>query len=1301
MRPPHENSDIKSYLINNLYDRNFFHRDIPGLLCPIEDANKAFDEIKSLYTKQKIDALNESQLEERIIKPVLECLGWHLLSKESKIIQGKRIAPDWTLFAQKEVRERHLALDKEERKAVFEGIISFCESKAADKPLDTKKASKLENPYVQLLEYLNYTRISFGFLSNGREWWLVDNSRISSEKRYLRVKLEKIIEDDAAKAFRYFYHFFRRDNFIPEKPEKEAPIKKMARREAMIRREVEEDLRRVVYGTDGRDSLFERLGRALYLASGEDASPENLWWVFENSLYLVFRLLFIAYFEDKYGEQLEGHPSYKHLSLKAVHDLLDDERPFLGWNNLKLLFTTLADGNADLGIPLLNGGLFEHDRASLLNRPQVIDNAALKTVLDDLFYYEGGMLRRDFRTLSITHLGSIYEGLLEFEFRVTEETLYYLEYRLKRKSGFKQMEGYFDTYEAETLRSLKGCEILAERHYPKAALYLVSSQNSRKASGSYYTPAELSFPLVKRAIDHHLDKLDSVLDLRILDNACGSGHLLIEALNYLTRKALERLEDDGALAAQLAEEKGKIENTLRGFGLEVDEFAVLKRILLKQVVYGVDMQPFAVELAHLGLWIDTFVFGTPLSFIEHRVKVGNSLIGTTIRYLGDHLASYSMSLLRDAMKNRFKQLQVVYKKLSAIRDTTPEEVARSNAIYRNEIRPALEAMDRVLSLINLRDMLRHEGKEEEATAIERGEDFAPRAMDGRDVKLCLELAKYKERYRFFNWELEFPEAFAGNGRKGFHIIVGNPPWDKTKFLEPDFFSQYRSNYRTMTNKQKAAIKADLLDKPHILKRYNEGQTWVQAVNEYYKAHYPYNAGSGDGNIFRFFVERNLSLLLPGGTLNYVLPTALLTEEGSDTLRQHIFEHYRITRFDGFENRERIFPDVDTRYKFGLLQIENAKDADQTARMRFMLTNPTVLEGEDGVFEYAIEDVRATSPRHMAYMEVGGGRDDLEILRRLYARYPELNLNWLDFRNELHATNDKGIFIETDAPAGLLPLYKGASVWQYDSRYAGPEYWLDPKTFDDYLRNKEITRMVRDIHPALAAPPAGASQVQAVLDALGLKNKKELARFVRPDRSYYRLGFRDIASDTNERTLVAAIVPKDIGAQNTLWVSIPKYYYFKGKKNVGVNSVPLERLFYAQALFNSIVVDWTLRFSAAIHVNKTYLTRLPLPQPSDTELAENPVYRELVLNSLSLSLHHNQEGFAELQGSFGLTDADLPHTKKQADMLKIRNDCLIAGLYGVSKEELGHMLGSFKVLGNKRPQYVKALLEAYASYPHAT
>jgi hypothetical protein len=1260
-----------------------------------------FEAIKKILLTCDVSALSEPQVEKSVVAPILEQLGWTPLPQEHKVIQGKTLVPDWTLFASP--ADRHSYLSLTDRKHSLEKIASVVESKAPDQPLDTRKANR-DNPYFQLLEYLTFMRLPFGFLTNGREWRIVDNREVSAEKQYVSVFLEKILIDDAVDAFRVFHALFGRKSFVADEANAESLFTRLTHADAARKTLAEDDLRRVVYGTDGRESMFEQAGKSLFAATGNDATPGNLGAIFENALYFVFRLLFVSYFEDRHWDLLKRHSSYSGISLRALYDGLHDAEPakWSGWAALQRLFDVLDRGDANLSIPLLNGGLFDKNRAPMLALARVMNNGILYSILNKLLTVGGNAVeRRDFQSLSVTHLGGIYESLLEYEFRVAEEDISYIDYR--RRGSSARLDGYFDLYDAEAIRrEARGgeCVLFHDTLFPAGSLYLVGSRNSRKVTASYYTPQSLSFPLVKKAIDHRLEKLEgkSILDLRILDNACGSGHVLIECLRYLANRALERMDSDGELREVLKDEKSRIDDVMKDIGLswmEIDEFAILRRILLKRVIYGVDLQPFAVELAHLGLWIETFIFGTPLSFIEHHVKAGNALIGTSGTAFRNAVSrsGRQSDFLWLTIEERSEKLLEVRRRLNRLQDTTAADVEKSKRIYASAIIPVLDELKLLRDAVTCRDM--------QIAEMEGGGRF--------NIGLCLidllnesgncaeyraNIENYQNKYGFFNYALEFPEVFSTDN-PGFDIIVGNPPWDKTKFEDPMFFEQYRSNYRSLPNSRKAAIRVELLSKPYIREKYETRKRSVRAVNGYLKNAYPLNAGSGDGNLFRFFVERNIRLLAVGGTLNYVLPTALLTDDGSTKLRKYIFEHLRVNYFDGFENRLSIFPDVDSRYKFGLLQIEKTRDETQSARMRFMLTDPLVLNTDEGIFDYPLAAVRAMSPVHMAYMEAGGGAKDIDLLTRFYRKFAPLNPEWIDFHNELHATGDRSVFHESGGD-GCIPLYKGASIHQYDSLYGDrmlglPEYWLNCDELDDHLRNREIGRMIAEAYPG-HPPIRDTSRRITVLRALGLREVAELGKFVVPDRKFFRLCFRAIASDTNERTLLAALVPKDIAAQHALWVSVPKKYVFdSSSRSIKIVETPVVRLLFAQAVFNSIAADWVLRFSTSINVTKSVLMRQPMPQPTDEDLSTNPVYMEIARNSALLSLYFNHGGFREIQEYMGIAGSEIPATEGMAERVKIRNDVLVSGLYGVSRAEMEYMLSSFRIFGRNRPEYCAALI----------
>ena len=1245
--------------------------------------------LQTHFDADTLAARNEAQLEEKFIAPLLAQLGWFKAYQVGLTVQGKFAKPDYCLVMHA-AQENELIATKDHLL-----IAAICESKAWDKKLDTGKADAKDNPHHQLQGYLSTLRVRFGFLTNGRLWRVYDTDKITAKKTFIEFDLEKICALQAGaektRALALFAFFFCRDTYVrPAAGAQASAIAQAIAASADFTLAVEENLKAVIYGYAGEDSLFEIMGRAIFKANPK----ASLASVYESSVVLLFRLLFVVYFEDKNAALLKAHPFYQRFSLDHIFQTLrgqsaDREQLHDGVYALKQLFEMLDEGAEDIDIPLFNGGLFDPARAPLLLRPKIFSNATLRELLAKLLYktHRGNTLfdtKRDFKNMSVTHLGRIYEGLLEFRFERATENAVYLEFESSATKG-KPVEAYFDTYDSANLRKEKGFKSLREVSVKKGEVFLKSASNSRKTTASYYTEPVLSQPLVKASVDHAIASAVAAgnvdgrafMNLKILDNACGSGHFLVEALGYLTDLALARLDTDAALQQLVDEERTKITGQLQFLNLDYvpEDAQILKRALLKRCIFGVDLNPFAVELARLSLWMDSFIFGTPLSFIEHHVQHGNSLMGASVQ---DFINYNAVEVAQDDMfvENlgaRFDDLRTVMHELDAMRDTTAEEVEQSKALWKNTIAPKLNLLSRALSFVCTGRAMLAEGEPQAWEALKKTPDIISQLFDDAVKKSAAlkQVEAYAARYHFFHFEVAFPEAFAG-GRRGFDIVVGNPPWDKTKFSDTDFFPQYHSNYRSLKNIEKAAVQKRLLVSAHIKAAYEEAQTGADVANSYFKAAFPHNKGAGDGNLFRFFVERNLGLLAEGGSLNYVLPSALMFEEGSMALRQHIFTHCHMPFFHSFENNKGIFPDVHRSYKFALMQIVNRLPVtaqDRVIDTAFYVLDPAELENPTRHVPYPLETLKALSPDQWALMELRDGAD-LPILQKCYGAFAALSPDWLDFRNELHMTSDKDLFLEKQA-SGLLPLFEGKMIWQYSHQHDKPQYWLDAAAFDQRLNSKELHRMAQD----LGVPKAQVAQH---------------ASAVRHDRDFVRLAFREIARDTDERSLIFALLPKNSGYGHTLFADAAKSYFLDAQGQVQVQAVSPLRLLFALAWFNSVPVDWLARFMIQIHISKTYLYRLPMPQPTDDEIRANPDFAQLAKNALLLSLTASWDDFCELAPLFDVQKHDLPHTAKAQDTLRAQNDKLVAQLYGITDAELAHLLRSFKVMANKRPEYMALL-----------
>ncbi|WP_218984796.1 class I SAM-dependent DNA methyltransferase, partial [Campylobacter jejuni] len=693
---------------------------------------------------------------------------------------------------------------------------------------------------------------------------------------------------------------------------------------------------------------------------------------------------------------------------------------------------------------------------------------------------------------------------------------------------------------------------------------------------------------------------------------------------------------------------------------EVDESDILKRLLLKRIIYGVDLNPFSIELTKLSLWIDSFIFGTPLSFIEHHIKCGNALINSNLSDFKDLIKQNSSNLFTNSITQEFEILQEVFEKLDNLKDTNEEQIKQSKQIYQNEITPKLNKLNLYLNYINT---LHFVNKEELQILKALSQDDIQNLSQNEQAKNII--SKYQKEFNFFNYELEFPEITENQVFKGFDIIIGNPPWDKTKFSDSDFFPQYKSDYRSLIASKKKEIQDNLLAKDYIKQNYEKQKAYINDLNEYYKKAYPLNKGSGDGNLFRLFVEKNLSLLKQDGNLAYVLPSALMFEDGSLILRKEILENKTLEYFYSFENNKAIFIDVHRSYKFALMLIKNTQ-ANHTHKIKMMFykTDINSLKNKDEILTLNLKDIKKLSPTHLALMELKD-KQALEILRKSYNAFQNLSFDYIDFRRELDMTNDKDLFIE-EFREGLLPLYEGKMIHQFDANFSQATYFLEKAKFDERLKSKELYRAKK---------------------ATGKELNPKLIKY---DREFFRLGYRKIASDTNERTLIASLLPKNCGGADSTYSNIPKQYVLKDDV-ICMDIVPYERILFVLALFNSLVVDFIIRNMVQINVSKSYLERIPLPQPSDEEIQNNEIYKTLAKNALLLQLYNDQNHhFDELKQEFNIKNEEIPKTKKAYDILRAKNDLLVKELYGLSDDEFSYMISTFKVLNEKQSEYITLL-----------
>ena len=521
------------------------------------------------------------------------------------------------------------------------------------------------------------------------------------------------------------------------------------------------------------------------------------------------------------------------------------------------LFAVIDQGRRDVNVPLYNGGLFttkpsqgdrtpEAETARFLMQHKIPDRylaLGLDLLARDVDDKRHDLVFIDYKSLGVRQLGSIYEGLLEFRVRVAPETM-----AVVKGKKTEEVVPYQEAVSAKRKVLTKGRGRNAEeRLYQPGDVYLENDRLERKASGSYYTPdhivkyiventvgpvlvekfqklrpefrkAQVAYSQAVRRADGFVRQglqpddpakvvngygwlVDDLFDLKVLDPAMGSGHFLVEAVDFICDRILG--QRDGFLHAFpwnpvtkcLQDTREAILTEIERQGVTVDasrltDINLLKRHVLKRCVYGVDLNPMAVELAKVSLWLDCFTIGAPLSFLDHHLKCGNSLIGTTVQDVQAEMARMAKGHTGDLFGGPFQGLlasTAVIEQLRRIPDATLEEAELSHALYaafEKSQAPYKAALNIWVSdhfgNAKAREYLTLAGSDLVRQLGPDGPTLAPEYLQA-----IAQAAKIGAEKRFFHWDLEFPEAFVDialgawkpKREQGFDAVVGNPPYD--------------------------------------------------------------------------------------------------------------------------------------------------------------------------------------------------------------------------------------------------------------------------------------------------------------------------------------------------------------------------------------------------------------------------------------------------------------------------------------------------------------------------------------------
>ncbi len=911
-------------------------------------------------------APGEADTERDLIEPVLTLLGW-----ADRVVQtaaGRSDVPDFLLFPNAAAKAAAVQVGKTAER--YRHGASIVEAKAWGVSLDRGSAAS-PAPSTQMLRYLGTVEVQsagnirFGLLTNGRYWRLYDQKARSRLEGFVEIDLADCVAGTpkADHRLRLFLTLFARAAFIPDVAGATTLTAALDASRAFESR-VTTALATTVF-----DTVFPTL--AASLAAADPERPAILDRAYldalrEAALTWLYRLLFTLYAEDRDLLPTRSRDDGLWAMRRDIAAKVDRTYAFATRRtsydgDLRDLWRQIDTGDDGIGLPPYNGGLFAAARSPLLARAVMPDHV-FAPLLDAMSRERTSAYPRfiNYRDLSVQHLGSVYERLLEFD-------------------------------------------LVAEG----AGIAVRPQTFARKTSGSYYTPEDLVMLVIWRTLTPLLDERRAAfaeasandraaLDpasaftrLRVVDPAMGSGHFLVSLVDYLADETMRATEDATAdhpgyrspLLDRLAAIRDRITAQAVANGWTIDDRLLVdrqlvRRIILKRVIHGVDKNPMAVELAKLSLWLHTFTVGAPLSFLDHHLRCGDSLAGEWVRPAIDRMRLGAPLFRFDAIANAERITGV----MSAIEeasdaDLTEVHASRDNFALVEEATAEANAMfsflqgyrwveaGAVAALAQARRLRKQataaartdpaEARRlgQEAAALSRRGVAFDELLEGRlgppeaaldiaygrigDPDLAWDqLARAAHVARvanFFHWEIAFPGVWTNTQSTapagGFDAVVGNPPWDRLKMQEVEWFAARR---RAIAAASRASDRAAMVrrlkdDGDPLAADYPRASEMaalaarMAGLDADKGGQFPL-LGGGDVNLYSLFVERAARLLAPGGMVGLLTPSGIAGDLGAVPFFKSVSTSGRLAALLDYANRpivgaREFFPDVDSRFKF--------------------------------------------------------------------------------------------------------------------------------------------------------------------------------------------------------------------------------------------------------------------------------------------------------------------------------------------------------------------------------------------------
>lgn len=1000
------------------------------------------------------------------------------------------------------------------------------------------------------------------------------------------------------------------------------------------------------------NEVVPRLARAVAAARlSPTPSLSALEEVYETALRILYRLLFVAYAEDRDLLPLHASTAYRDHSLKRIAQRLVDARRndvvFGGedfyWTEVKQIWKAVSRGNEDWDVPAYNGSLFSADRSvsplgAVIEELSISDAAfapALASLLLDVTQeeVEGPV---DFRSLGVREFGTIYEGLLESELSLAEVDL----------AVDPRTEAYLPANDDDDVAVEAG------------EVYLHNRSGARKATGSYYTKSFAVEHLLDHALEpalkEHLLRLDGMTDreagprffeFRVADIAMGSGHFLVAAIDRIERRLVSYLATRPLPDVQ--EELARLRRVAlcnlgpSWTGEPMEDSQLLRRQVARRCIFGADLNPMAVELARLSIWIHTFVPGLPLSLLDQNLVQGNSLVGiATFEEASELIQADSGDLFSFVASERLSAVRKPLERLALLTDASDAEIKEARELYAAMRRATRTEVDLFTILTASRT------NPEIGQAVAQGH-MATRFRtqgDAFETGLLHQAEQELEGLDVLHFPLVFPHVFLGK-RRGFDVILGNPPWEEATVEEDAFWIRHFPGLGSLSQREQELQKVHYRDtRPDLLEGLEQERRAAEQLRRLLTTGAFPGMGVGDPDLYKAFVWRFWNLVAPaGGKIGVVLPRSALVAKGSSEFRRMLLQTSELIELTVLKNRGNwVFDDVSVQYTIALAAISRRDDADDT---RLLLSGPfATLE------RFNAGQVKEPASFYGAEVKEWNDTVTLPMLPtedsvHVFAQMREASRLDTDDgsswrarpQSELHGTNDKPL-MELDAaecPEGFWPVYKGESIglWSADT---GTYYaWGDPGPMEAHLQAKRERATSRSAFSEF-------SQVW--------RSDPSTLPCRRP-----RIAFRDIARSTDSRTFIAALVPGQVFLANTA----PYFLLPRGDESDEA---------YLLGVLSSIPLDWYARRFVELHLNFYLINPFPIPRPDQS----NVLRRRVV--ELAGRLAATDERFSDWASAVGVDHGPLADDEKQDRICEL--DAIVGLLYGLTEPQLTHIFETF-------------------------